>query len=260
MNIHVEHLTFGYDERTVFNDLSFDLPDHSCLAVLGPNGAGKTTLLRCLLGFVKCQGKMTFDGKTREQMEKGAFWKQVSYVPQATLSTFTYSVEETVLMGRTGSLSIFEKPKKHDYEKAEQAMKQAGILHLQDRDCASLSGGELQLVHIARALCSDPRLIVMDEPETGLDFSNQLMVLELIQKLHQTQQITIIFNTHYPDHALDYADHALLIDRQGHSVFGQSSKIITTHTMADIFDVEVELFTSGKDRHAIIPVSRRTQS
>ena len=258
MKIHVEHLTFGYDQKNILNDVSFDLCDHGCMAILGPNGAGKTTLLRCLLGFVQSKGNILFDGKTREQMAKGEFWKQVSYVPQAKLSTFSYSVEETVLMGRTGSLSIFEKPGKHDYEKAEEAMKQAGIMHLKNRDCASLSGGELQLVHIARALCSDPKLIVLDEPETGLDFSNQLMVLELIQKLHQSQQMTIIFNTHYPDHALDYADHVLMIDQAGHSIFGKSPEMITIDHMREVFGVDVEMFTSNQNRHAIIPVSRRT--
>ena len=255
MSIEAIDLSFTYGERMILDHVSFLIPDHSITTVLGPNGAGKTTLLKVLLGFEKMDGgHVRYDGKNLHELVQKEFWKNVGYVPQAKQSIFPLTVEETVLTGRTGNLSMFEKPGKDDFSICEEAMHKAGIFHLKDRNCSTLSGGELQLVHIARALAARPRILVLDEPETGLDFENQLMVLELLKQLNEEDGMTVVYNTHYPDHAIDFSTHTILFMGEGKIIYGPHEQILTKKNMEHAFHVSVELFR-GK-RHAVIPVGK----
>lgn len=255
MRIEAADLSFTYGERMILDHVSFLIPDHSITTVLGPNGAGKTTLLKVLLGFEKMDGgQIRYDGKNLHELAQKEFWKKVGYVPQAKQSIFPLTVEETVLTGRTGNLSLFERPGKKDLSICEEAMHKAGILHLKDRSCSTLSGGELQLVHIARALAIKPQVLVLDEPETGLDFENQLMVLELLKQLNEEDGMTVVYNTHYPDHAMDFSTHTILFMKEGKIIYGPHQQILTKENMEQAFHVSVEIFT-GK-RHAVIPVGK----
>lgn len=256
MTVEAVDLSFTYGERMILNHVSFMIPDRSITTVLGPNGAGKTTLLKILLGFEKMdEGEVLYDGRNLHSIPSKQFWNSIGYVPQARQSIFPLTVEETVLTGRTGHLSMFEKPDRKDYAICEEAMHKAGISHLKNRSCATLSGGELQLVHIARALAGKPRILVLDEPETGLDFENQLMVLHLLQQLNQEDGLTILYNTHYPDHALDFSDHTILFMGEGKIVHGSGKQVLTKENMEHAFHVSVEIFT-GFNRHAVIPVGK----
>ena len=256
MTVEAVDLSFTYGERMILNHVSFMIPDRSITTVLGPNGAGKTTLLKILLGFEKMDGgEVLYDGMNLHSIPSKQFWNSIGYVPQARQSIFPLTVEETVLTGRTGHLSMFEKPDRKDYAICEEAMHKAGISHLKNRSCATLSGGELQLVHIARALAGKPRILVLDEPETGLDFENQLMVLHLLQQLNQEDGLTILYNTHYPDHALDFSDHTILFMGEGKIVHGSGKQVLTKENMEHAFHVSVEIFT-GFNRHAVIPVGK----
>lgn len=255
MNITVRDLCFSYDERMILNHISFDVPEHSVFTVLGPNGAGKTTLLKVMLAFEKMTGgQVMYDGIPLDKLKEKEFRKKAAYVPQAKHSVFPLSVEETVLTGRTGYHSMFEQPDRHDHQIVQKAMEQAGIIHLAGRNCSTLSGGELQLVYIARALCAQPEVIFLDEPETGLDFENQLMVLNLIHEMKKSG-MTVVFNTHYPDHALDYSDHTLLLSRDGSAVTGSSKEVLTEENMRRAFHVNVKIFEDG-NRHSVIPLER----
>ena len=180
-----------------------------------------------------------------------------AYVPQARSQTFAYTVEETVLMGRGPYLGFFQMPQRKDEEIAIQAMKEAGVYELRDRSCNEISGGELQLVLIARALAAKPQMLVMDEPETGLDFRNQLRVMDLIDVLSHQKGLTVILNTHYPDHACSIADRTLLLS--DHSVqFGRTSEVLTEAHMEEAFGVEVHMHEEvigGKNYVSMIPVA-----
>lgn len=256
MNIKAENLCFTYGERMILDHVSFQITSGSIVSILGPNGAGKTTLLKVLMGFERSDGgTILFDEKKRESIPSRQFYAMIGYVPQSRQSIFPLSVEETVLTGRTGHLSVFEKPGKKDMEIVHAVMEKAGITHLASRNCAYLSGGELQLVHIARALAAKPEMLVLDEPETGLDFENQLMVLQLLRKLNQEDGLTIIYNTHYPDHALDFSDDTILFMDPGKIISGKSIDILTKENMEHAFHVDIEIFT-GKKRHAVIPVGK----
>lgn len=260
MKLEVINGCFGYEhEPQILKDISFQIEKGEVLAILGPNGAGKTTLLRCLLGFLRfTSGTVKIDDKVFTDWKNREFWKRTAYVPQAKTMTFAYQTEETVLLGRNPYLSLFQQPSAKDRQIAEQAMEECGISHLKGKRCDQISGGELQLVLIARALAQQPELLIMDEPETGLDFRNQLLVLELIEKLSHQNKFSVIFNTHYPEHAMRIADRTLLIGKTGSGQAGKTADILTEQNMREVFDVDIHTFTEvigGKTYAAMIPLS-----
>ncbi len=239
MTFEVKQGSFAYPGgRQVLQDVSFSVESGEMLAILGPNGAGKTTLLRCMMGFLKWSGGASLlDGRDIAAMSQRELFSRVAYVPQAKNSVSSANVEDLVLLGRSSRYSIFGKPGPKDRAIVEKTLEELGIAKLIGRSCSQLSGGELQMVLIARAIASEPRIIVLDEPESNLDFRNQLIVLKTLQKLSD-QGIACMFNTHYPVHALRHAHKALLLDRKGQICFGPAQQVITPENMRSAFGVE----------------------
>ncbi|MBQ9612098.1 MAG: ABC transporter ATP-binding protein [Lachnospiraceae bacterium] len=259
MSIEVNAGTFSYrKEKLLLQDISFSIGSGEILAILGPNGVGKTTLMKCLLGFLPWQSGMTsLDGTDIRAMKGRKLWQQVAYVPQARQNTFSYHVEDMVLLGRSPYLGDFSMPGKKDREIAEQAMELAGVTHLIGKSCSQLSGGELQLVLIARALAAEPSYLVLDEPESGLDFRNQLVVLDLVERLSREKNMTVILNTHYPDHALRVSDQVLLLFGQGIYQFGRTEGMLTAEHMRALFGVDIAVWremSGEKEYTAVIPL------
>lgn len=265
MKLAVKDASFSYGKKkNVFEHVSFLAQQGHIISILGPNGAGKTTFLKCLLGFCHWDsGEETIDDISQKEYSSHDFWRRAAYVPQARNQTFPYTVEETVLLGRSAYLNLFQMPHEKDYEMAEKAMELAGIMSLKDRNCNEISGGELQLTLIARALAGDPEVLIMDEPETGLDFRNQLIVLNLIRRLSRENGLTVIFNTHYPEHALDLSDETLLIRKGNDSLFGKTEDVLTQENMSAAFGVEIAMVKEriGNHEHvSVIPVGLKEES
>lgn len=259
MRFEIRNGSFSYQaDKPVLQNISCNLEEGRILAILGPNGVGKTTLLKCILGFLKWQsGNAYYDGKTLAEIGSRVFWQKAAYVPQARVQAFPYTVEETVLLGRSPYLNIFETPRKQDIEIAEKAMENAGVSHLAHAHTNEISGGELQLTLIARALAAQPQLLILDEPETGLDFRNQFLVLHLIEKLSRENHLTVIFNTHYPEHALSISDDALLLKKDGTALFGTTKEILNVPNMEETFGVRLKMIEEqAEDRKitAVIPL------
>ena len=184
MNLTVQNGTYYYHkDAPVFRDINFSVDAGEILAILGPNGAGKTTMLRCITGMLRWRsGDSLLDGEAIRTMPVQKLWRKMAYVPQAKSVSSAYTAFETVLLGRSSRLNAFSSPKKADLEQARQAMAMLGIEQLADKKCTAISGGELQMVLIARALASEPQVLILDEPESNLDFKNQLVVLDAIVK------------------------------------------------------------------------------
>jgi iron complex transport system ATP-binding protein len=260
MKLELRNAAFSYEKgKPLLKNISFSASSGEVWAILGKNGIGKTTLLRCLLGFRRwTSGGLFLDGSPVDPSPSGQrrFWQRAAYVPQAGRQAFPCTVEENVLLGRGAYLGIFGQPGKRDCEAAERAMAMAGVLGIRGQNCGQISGGQLQMTLIARALASEPELLIMDEPETGLDFRNQLMVLGLIRRLAREQNLLIIFNTHYPEHALTTADRTLLFLENGHALRGPTEEILTRENMRAAFGVEVvraEAKYRGKTLVSLIP-------
>lgn len=259
MIFSVENGCFGYGEKKILKDVSFCLKDNEIMAILGPNGVGKTTLLKCMMGMLSWEkGRTLIDGKSLKQMKNTEIWKRIAYVPQSKGVALSYTALEMVLMGRSARLGLFAQPTKEDYLLAEEAMEQVGIIRLAGKQCCCMSGGELQMVLIARALCAKPQLLVLDEPESNLDFKNQLVVLETVQRLSKEQGIASIVNTHYPAHALKIADKALMLNYNGSCQFGDAADIVNERNMQNAFQVEVKIFDfqyKEQKHKGVIPIS-----
>ncbi len=199
-------------------------------------------------------------GKDLHTLKSKDIWSKISYIPQSHGFAFSYTGLEMVLLGRSAHLGLFEQPGKAEIEMAEQMMERVGITHLANKDCNKMSGSELQMVLIARALINDPKLIILDEPETGLVFYNQILILTMIERLAHYEGICAIINTHYPTNAMSIADEALMLNRKGNFLYGKASDVLTAENISNSFDVNVvvnELNYEGRTIRSIVPVSLR---
>lgn len=257
--IKAENLSFSYDgKHDIFKNVSFEVKKGETMAVLGANGIGKTTMMRCIMRFLTlAQGEVYVDGVNTKELDNRRFWKNISYVPQAKGLVFGYSVINMVVMGLSQYVKFGYTPGKKEYDKAYQMLKEVGMEAFAERSCNSLSGGQLQMVLIARALIKEPDILIMDEPESNLDMRNQLKVLEIMKRIAKERQVTVIINTHYPEHALRYTDKTLILGKDSY-VFDDSDKAITQENIyeyfrvtAGVYDVEVE----GEFYRGILPVS-----
>ncbi|WP_241992812.1 ABC transporter ATP-binding protein [Cryobacterium frigoriphilum] len=219
---------FGYPGRPlVFRDVSLHLPDGSITAVLGPNGSGKTTLVRCAAGLLP--------------VHRGSVHRRtaVGYVPQARGSSFAYRAFDMVLMGRARHVQVFRTPGAGDRAAALLAMERVGIAALRDRSFSTLSGGEQQLVLIARAVAAETSLLILDEPSTGLDLKNQVRVLRLLREL-AADGMGLLLSTHEPDHALYLADTVVLL-HPGQAQVGPAAELLTEVSLSRLYGVRVSV-------------------
>lgn len=238
MRLTVENGSFSYQKGVrIFEDINFSVDSGEILAILGPNGAGKTTMLRCITGMLKWKsGRSALNGKNIAGMTAKKLWSKMAYVPQAKAVSSSYTAMEMVLLGRSSRLNAWAAPKKEDIRKAEEVMELLGITKLADKKCSAISGGELQMVLIARALAAEPQVLILDEPESNLDFKNQLVVLNAMTELAQ-KGMTCVFNTHYPAHALQRANKALILSKGGDYVFGETHEVVTEANIQKAFGV-----------------------
>lgn len=259
MKLRVEKGFFKYDKsKYLLNDINFELKNSDVLSVLGPNGVGKTTLIKCIIGLLDwSKGESYLDDKKISNMKSRELWQKVSYIPQKRHFAFSYTGLEMVLLGLATELNVFEQPKDEDRLKAIETMEKIGILHLKDKDCNKMSGGELQMVMIARSLVKKPEVMILDEPESGLDFKNQLIIMDLIEKLAK-EGVIIIINTHYPEHALSISNKCLLLNYNGNYKIGNTKDILNPTNIREAFSVNVsieEIDINGDIFTSIVPIS-----
>lgn len=226
---------FSYPQkRPLLKNINLSLNGGQVMAVMGKNGIGKTTLIQCIVGILSWNNGYSMINGRKSQKNKPM--KEIGYVPQAHKVSFSYSVRDMVVFGKTGRNSYFSAPSKQDYELADRTLSKVGIQHLRDQPCNELSGGQLQLVFIARALVNSPRLLVLDEPESCLDFRNQIRLLKLLYAIVSENAIALMINTHYPDHALRLAHQCILLG-EGDYIVGNTADVMTVQNIQKYFGV-----------------------
>ena len=259
MIMEVQNGCYSYaGGKEIVSGVSLTIPKGRMLAVLGPNGIGKTTLLKCMTGLLSWTGgRSLLLGEDIKGLSPKKIWSVISYIPQSHSFAFGFTGLEMVVMGRNVHLGPFSQPQKKDMDMAWDLMQKMHITHLANKDCNRMSGGELQMVLIAKALISSPQLIILDEPETGLDFHNQLLILDMIDRLVHEEKIAAVMNTHYPTNALAIADDAFMMDAERGYTWGKIQDVLTPEHIAEAFRVKVVVNTitfKGKEVRSIVPV------
>jgi iron complex transport system ATP-binding protein len=241
--VELKQLEFSYGpgHPQVLHGLNALLPAGESSAILGPNGVGKSTLLLLILGsLLPTQGQVLIEGQPHQHYQRRQLSRWIGFVPQMESIAFDYSVLEYVLFGRAPYLGVLQTPGAEDFSATEKALSRLGLLHLRHRSVLELSGGEQQLVTLARALVQQPRILLLDEPTAHLDLGNKSRVLRLLTRM-QSQGMTVIFTTHDPEAAALAADHLVLIHEGKTLAAGSPSQVLTTTNLAAVYDVELQV-------------------
>lgn len=241
--LRIQNLTFSYtaDRPSAVNEVGFEILPGTVTAILGPNGAGKTTLLHLLLGLEHARsGTILLDNKFIQQYSRRSLSQWIGLVPQSENIHFEFTVLEYLLLGRAPYLGPLDQPGKEDIEIAFQSLAKVGIEDLAPRSVLALSGGEQQLVTLARALTQQPRILLLDEPTSHLDLNNRNTTLRILDQL-RSNQTTIIFTTHDPEAAALIADHLVLM-RSGQVLdAGLMEKTFTSEKLSQTYGMPVEV-------------------
>ncbi|RDU24257.1 ABC transporter ATP-binding protein [Anaerosacchariphilus polymeriproducens] len=245
MILVVENLACGYKRRTVIENVSFQLSKGEVLCLFGPNGVGKTTFFKTLLGFLKSlNGTILINNQSLNQMNRETIAKNIAYVPQAHQMAFAFKVIDVVVLGRLVYMGKQRRPSREDYKKAREALNKLQIMHLEEKLYTELSGGERQMVLIARALTQEAPILIMDEPTSNLDYGNQIKVMEQIQRLRQ-QKFAVIMTTHSPEQVLLCGDQVIVFYGGKLIRTGAPKDIMTPQLIKDIYNVEVSKIKKG---------------
>lgn len=238
--LRLHALEIGHRGRPLGQPIDLTLAGGEVLCVLGPNGCGKTTLFRTLLGLLPAvRGRVLVAGEDLAARPRAALARLLAYVPQAHAGVFAFSVEDVVLMGRSAHLGVFAMPSQADRARALESLERLGIGALRAKRYTEISGGERQLVLIARALAQQARLLVMDEPTASLDFGNQLRVLREIGALRDSG-IAVLVSTHQPEHALRMADRVALMKEGSLLRCAPPAQAMQPQALAHLYGLRVE--------------------
>ncbi len=245
--LEVRNISFKYPGSLILDKVSFDLNPGEIVCLLGPNGCGKTTLLDCILGWLKpCGGQVFVNGQDMTNMPARKIARHLAYVPQSHEKTFPYLVTDIVLMGRASYLGMFERPSDEDRKIAERALEMVGMAHLKNRPYTQISGGEGQLVMVARALAQNSPLIVMDEPTAHLDCKHEMIVLETIVELIKETHLSVLMATHIPNHCYYFENkgipiRAALVKNRSIIAIGQPSEVLTEENLGQLYSINTRV-------------------
>ena len=254
--LDVTKLACGYHRDPVVSDVTFSAHGGEIVTLLGPNGVGKTTLFKTLLGLQPAlKGSISLAGRPLSSWSRTEMARLIGYVPQVHLPPFPYLVRDVVVMGRSVYMGLFSSPGRDDYRAADEALEQLGLNHLANRIYTELSGGEQQMVLIARALTQKPRMLLLDEPTASLDFGNQIRVLGQIIGL-ASSGMGVLMTTHIPDQAFLCASrvrsHALLLQRGGRLLSGSVHQVLTEKNLQHAYGVDVRVeHTLGRNNESL---------
>ena len=241
MKVEARNLAIGYPGHEVGSGITLAAGAGAVFCLLGPNGSGKTTLFKTLLGLIPARaGEVLLGGEPITRLPRAEIARRVAYVPQAHAAPFAFSAFEVVLMGRTARLGLFAQPGAADREAARAALARLRIENLAEADYTRLSGGQRQLVLIARALAQETDMLIMDEPSASLDFGNQALVLREIAGI-AADGLTVILSTHDPDHAFAVGTDVALLHEGGVRAAGTPAAALTAEALSSVYGIEVTI-------------------
>lgn len=261
MILSVKNLCFSYRTKQVLHDISFDIKKGEILCLMGPNGSGKSTLIDNIMGIHKPNsGHILINSKEYSHYKRNEIAQNISYLPQNHSITFPYTVKEVVMMGRAAYTSPMGAPSHEDEAMCEKAIETVGITQFADKPYTEISGGELQLVLLARALCQNAPLIMMDEPTAHLDYKNEIFFLETVCRLCQEENISMLIATHLPEQAFYFESQnvsvkAMFLKNGKCAAYGNPSEIITEEMLAKVYEVNAQIIEQDNSKTILLKKS-----
>ena len=251
VNITIKGLKFGYNGSRILDDLNLEIEDSEVLGLVGPNGSGKTTLIKCIDRILKPKGSIVLDGREIEQMKLQEIARKIGYVPQSTSTPLSTTVFDTVLMGRRPHIGW--QVSDFDLEKVADTLE---LLHLGDlamKDFSQLSGGQKQKVLLARALCQEPGVLLLDEPTSSLDMKHQLEVMEMITTFVKSKKISAVMALHDLNLAAMFVDKLAILKGGKIYAAGSPADLLNAKNIREVYGVEA-LVMKNLDRPYIVPM------
>lgn len=243
-------LHFSYAGSSVLRGINLQIKSGTVIALLGINGAGKSTLLRLLMGFMRpSQGEVSLAGQALHRWARRDVARHIAYVPQGHVSPFPYTVRDIVLLGRLPHSGLSREPGREDVREVEAVMQRLGLSALAHRPYTQISGGERQLTLIARALAQGARTLILDEPVSGLDYGNQMRLLDLLRTL-ATEGYAVLMSTHHPEHALLGSDRVVVLQAGQITADGLPAHILTPSAIHSLYGIQVQMLCAANGQAA----------
>lgn len=253
MSLKTENLSVGHGGCAVVEHINLELKQGEILCLLGPNGSGKSTLIKTLLNLIPpCAGRVLVNNTPLQQLAAQELAQHLAYVPQSHANNLGFSVWDTVLMGRTTHWGLFGGPTQADHQAVHHALEQLGISELKQRDFNLLSGGQQQLVLIARAFCQGAQTLVLDEPTANLDFANAARVMRTLASLAAAGK-SVVLSTHNPQDALGVNATACLLKGRAVLALGPAHQVITSETLSALYGLPVTVSKTESGHTAVVP-------
>ncbi len=254
MNLRVEDISAGYGKIPVISRISMSVAPGRICALMGRNGSGKTTLLRCINGVLPITGgHIHILGTDIRTLDRHEIARRVSVVPQMTFSPFSFSCLDMVLMAGASRIRAWSAPSTKEKQKAFQAMAETGIDHKAHKDFNTLSGGERQLVMLARGLFQDTPIMLLDEPTAHLDFANQHRIMALMREAARRRNMTVVITLHDPNLTHHYCDDAVLIHEGRVRTKGETGLILNDQVLAGVLGDNIQCDVTQKGVFVVVP-------
>jgi iron complex transport system ATP-binding protein len=254
--IELNKVTFAYEKQPVLRDISLKISSGEMLGIIGPNSSGKSTLLRLMAGILRpAAGNVLIDGRDISRLSRREAARLVSFVPQETPASFPFSVFEIVLMGRTPHVPALSFERETDFQIAREALDSTDTLSLRERFLDELSGGERQLVIIARSLAQEAQIMLFDEPTTFLDMRHQVQIFEIITRLNRNQGRTVVMVSHDLNLASIYCDRLVLLSDGKVAADGTPGEVLSSPVLQETFRVKMTVSTGPAGRPFVVPES-----
>jgi len=254
-DVRIESVSYAYElPRMALRDVSVDIPAGAFCGIIGPNGSGKTTLLKCVSGYLKSvSGHVTLDGRDVSSLSVREVARRMALVQQHAAIEYDFSVMDIVMTGRNPHIGRLQSETEQDYAIANDALQRAGIPHLKDRLVTTLSGGEWQMMVLARALTQQADIMLLDEPVTGLDIRHQVHIMSTVKRLAGERGISVVCVLHDLNLALRYCDQLVLLKAGEVHAQGAPDEVLTKQNIESVYETPIYMIDQGGEKF-ILPV------